>query len=85
MRAQGKELTSSALNRLADPFGIVSGASQFINQKRAEPIRKEIQQIEPELKNLLVNMKGDEISPALLSLNKRHSELLRQLEKLNIR
>lgn len=85
LRAQGKELTSSALNRLADPFGIVSGASQFISQKRAEPIRKEIQQIEPELKNLLVNMKGDEISPALLSLNKRHSELLRQLEKLNIR
>ena len=84
LRAQGKELASSALNRLADPFGIVSGVSQFINQKRAEPIRKEIQQIEPGLKNLVANM-GDTISPELLSLNKRHSELLRQLEELNIR
>jgi hypothetical protein len=69
---------------LTDPFGIVSGASQFINQKRADPIRKEIQQIEPRLKNLVVNM-GDEISPELLRLGKRNAELSRQLEALNIR
>lgn len=84
LRSEGKELTSSALSRLTDPFGIVSGASQFINQKRADPIRKEIQQIEPGLKNLVVNM-GDEISPELLRLSKRHAELSRQLEALNIR
>lgn len=84
LRSEGKELTSSALSRLTDPFGIVSGASQFINQKRADPIRKEIQQIEPGLKNLVVNM-GDEISPELLRLGKRHAELSRQLEALNIR
>ncbi len=85
LRREGKELTSDALNKLTNPFGIISGASQFINQKRAEPIRKEIQQIEPELETLLANTKGDEISPELMSLSKRHSDLLRQLEKLNIR
>jgi ElaB/YqjD/DUF883 family membrane-anchored ribosome-binding protein len=69
---------------LANPFGIVSGATQFINEKRADPIRREIQQIEPELKKL-VQVSGDQVSPELMSLNKRHSELLRQLEKLKIR
>jgi hypothetical protein len=84
LRREGKELTSGALNRLANPFGIVSGATQFINEKRADPIRREIQQIEPELKKL-VEVSGDQVSPELMSLNKRHSELLRQLEKLKIR
>jgi len=84
LRREGKELTSGALNKLADPFGIVSGATQFVNEKRAEPIRREMQQIEPELKRL-VNASGDEVSPELLRLNARHSELLRRLEQLKIR
>jgi hypothetical protein len=85
LRREGKELTSGALNRLADPFGIVSGTAQFINQKRADPIRREIQEIEPKLKNLLEATNNDQISPELMSLNKRHSDLLRQLKTLNIR
>ena len=82
LRREGKELTSGSLNRLADPFGIVSGTAQFINEKRAEPIRKEMLQIEPELKRLFAATTGDQISPELMSLNKRHSELMRQLETL---
>jgi hypothetical protein len=82
LRREGKELISGSLNRLANPFGIVSGTAQFINEKRAEPIRKEILQMEPELKRLFAATTGDQISPELMSLNKRHSELLRQLETL---
>jgi hypothetical protein len=82
LRREGKELTSGSLNRLADPFGIVSGTAQFINEKRAEPIRKEMLQMEPELKRLFAATTGDQISPELMSLNKRHSELMRQLETL---
>ena len=85
LRREGKELTSGALNKLADPFGIVSGATQFVNKRRAEPIRREIQEIEPKLKNLLEATNSDQISPELMSLNKRHSELLRQLKTLKIR
>jgi hypothetical protein len=85
LRREGKKLTSGALNKLADPFGIVSGATQFVNEKQADPIRREIQEIEPKLKNLLEATNSDQISPELMSLNKRHSELLRQLEKLKIR
>lgn len=85
LRREGKELISGSLNRLANPFGIVSGTAQFINEKRAEPIRKEVRQIEPELKKLFAATTGDQISPELMSLNKRHSELLRQLETLKIR
>jgi hypothetical protein len=85
LRREGKELTSGSLNRLADPFGIVSGTAQFVNEKRAEPIRKEVSQIEPELKKLFAATTGDQISPELMSLNKRHSELLRQLETLKMR
>jgi uncharacterized protein YicC (UPF0701 family) len=85
LRREGKELTSSALNRLANPFGIVSEVTQFVNEKRADPIRKEIQQLEPKLKQLFEATNSDQISPELMSLNKRHSDLVRQLEKLKIR
>jgi hypothetical protein len=47
LRREGRELTAEGLNKLADPFyGIISKTSQFINAKRAEPVRKEIRQIE---------------------------------------
>jgi hypothetical protein len=39
-------------------------------------------QMEPELKRLFAATTGDQISPELMSLNKRHSELMRQLETL---
>lgn len=84
LRREGRELTAEGLNKLADPFGIVSKTSQFINTKRAEPIRKEMLQIEPEFKKLLMNA-GDQISPELLTISKKHSALEQQLEALNIR
>ena len=83
LRREGRELTAESLNKLADPFGIISKTSQFINAKRAEPIRKEILQIEPELKRLLMTS-GDQISPELLAISKRHSALEQQLELLSI-
>ena len=75
LRREGKELTSGALTRMANPFGVVS----VINEQRAKPIRAEISQIEPELKRLLMSS-GDQVSPEALSLSKRHSELQRQLD-----
>jgi len=84
LRRQGQELTSEALTKLADPFGIVSKTSQFINTKRAEPIRKEMLQIEPEYKRLLM-ASGDQISPELMAISKKHSALEQQLESLSVR
>jgi hypothetical protein len=83
LRREGRELTAEGLNKLADPFGIISKTSQFINTKRAEPIRKEMLQIEPELKRLFMTS-GDQISPELLAISKRHHALEQQLELLNI-
>lgn len=84
LRREGKELTSGALTRLADPFGAVSGVTQFINQSRAQPIQEELNKIEPELKKMLAQ-NSYEISPRLMELNKRHTELKRQLQYLKAR
>jgi len=81
LRQEGKELVSEAISKITDPGGVVSRTTQFINQQRAKPIRSELNKIEPELKRLLISS-GDQVSPELISLNKRHSELQRQLESL---
>ena len=81
LRREGKELASGAIGKITDPGGVVSRTTQFINQQRAKPIRSELSKIEPELKRLLISS-GDQVSPELISLNKRHSELQRQLESL---
>jgi ElaB/YqjD/DUF883 family membrane-anchored ribosome-binding protein len=59
----------------------VSRTTQFINEQRAKPIRSELTKIEPELRKLLMSS-GEQVSPELMNLNKRHSELQRQLESL---
>ena len=82
LRREGRELTSGALTRMADPFGVVSGVTRSINEQRAKPIRAEMAQIEPELGRLLMSS-GNQVSPEAMSLSKRHGELQRQLDSFN--
>lgn len=84
LRREGKELTSGALTKLANPFGVVSDVTQSINQIRAQPIQKELNKIEPELKKMFTQ-NSYEVSPRLMKLNKRHTELTRQLQSLKTR
>jgi hypothetical protein len=81
LRREGKELTSRAIGKITDPGGVVSRTTQFINEQRTKPIRSELTKIEPELRKLLMSS-GEQVSPELMNLNKRHSELQRQLESL---
>lgn len=80
LRRKGQELEQSALNRLANPFGIMS----IVNRARAFPIQVELHQLEPQLKDLMQKQTSTEISPELLQLSKRHSELSEQLKSLGI-
>jgi hypothetical protein len=86
LREWGRERVLKGLGPLGTATLAAQGRVQTaINERQADPIRKEIQQLEPKLKQLLEAANSDQVSPELMSLNKRHSELLRQLEKLNIR
>jgi hypothetical protein len=85
LRREGSELTSGAITRMADPFGVISGATQFINEQRAKPLREEMSKIEPEMRRLFASSDSYEVTPEQIKLGKRHSELQRQLESLNLK
>lgn len=83
LRGEGAELTSSALSRLTDPYGVVSGSIQFINEQRAKPIRAELTKNEAELKRLWDSAENYEVTPEQIKVGRRVSELRDQLDALN--
>lgn len=84
LRLEGEELTSRGLARLADPFGIVSGTIQFVNEQRAKPIETELSKVNSELRSLLNSSDSYDVTPEQLKLAKRSSELEKQLKALNL-
>lgn len=86
LRGEGAELTSSALARLSDPYGVVSRSIQFINEQRAKPIREEQSKVNAEMKRLF-DATGDsfDVTPEQLKLAKRSDELQKQLESLGLK
>jgi hypothetical protein len=85
LRREGKELTSQSLTRLADPFGVVSGAMQFVNEQRAKPVREEASKVEEKLRRLYNASDSYDVTPEQINLSKRHNELLEQLESLKVK
>lgn len=85
LRLEGEELTSRGLARLTDPFGVVSGAIQFVNEQRAKPIEEELNKVNAEMKRLFNSSDSYEITPEQLKLAKRSGELAKQLEALNLK
>jgi len=85
LRREGSELTSRGLSGLADPFGVVSGAMQFVNEQRAKPIREEASKVGEEMRRLFNASDSYDVTPEQIKLAKRHNELLEQLESLKVR
>lgn len=83
LREEGKELTSGAIYRLADPYGLVYGTAQFIRDQRAKPIRAELTKNEAELKRLWNSAENYEVTPEQIKVGRRVSELRDQLDALN--
>jgi hypothetical protein len=85
LRREGEELTSKGLAGLTNPFGIVSRTMEFVNEQRAKPIREEMSKLEPEMRKLFNSSDSYEVTPEQIRLGKRHSELQRQLESLDLK
>jgi len=78
LRREGKELTSGALTRMANPFGAVSA----INQQRSKLVLQEYDRLTPLLRSAISG--NDAVSAETIKLSNRHSELEKQLRNLGV-
>jgi len=78
LRREGKELTSGALTRMANPFGAVSA----INQQRSKLVLQEYDRLTPLLRSAISG--NDATSAETIKLSNRHSELEKQLRNLGV-
>lgn len=83
LRRQGNELIDRGVTGLTDPFGLVSKVRSGLNELQAAPLRDEARRMEPELKRLLLR-DGEALSPELLELNKRHTEITNRIRSLGL-
>ena len=83
LRKEGKDLVSSGLQAITNPFGVVSGLTSFVNTQRSKPLQAELSTLSSQLQKKL-ETEGDQLSPSTLELNRRHSLLSEQLKKLGI-
>ena len=80
LRREGKELTSGALTRMANPFGAVSA----INQQRSKLVLQEYDRLTPLLRSAMSGNDATAVSAETIKLSNRHSELEKQLRNLGV-
>jgi hypothetical protein len=83
MRRGGQELIDRGIAGIKDPFGVVSAVRGGLTQVQAAPLQAEMSALEPRLKELIVR-DGDGVSPELLELSKRHTNIRNRLESMGI-
>lgn len=85
LRREGKELTEQSLNKMTDPYNLLSKATKFVNEQRAKPIRANIATIDTKLRAYFDKDPDSEtLSPELLKLSKEQGKLQNQLRNLGI-
>jgi len=82
LRRQGKELSSSGIERITNPYGIRTKVVTFINTHRAKPLQEELTRSLPAYRE--ASSKTDEITPELITESKRLSDLAKQIEALGL-
>lgn len=82
LRKQGQELTSGALERMTNPFGLRTRVESFINTQRAKPLQEELTRSLPAYRKLLDT--NDEITPEMIKESERLGSLQEQIEALGI-
>ena len=82
LREEGQKLTSGALERMADPFGLRTRVESFINTQRAKPLQEELTRSLPAYRKLLDT--NDEITPEMIKESDRLGSLQEQIEALGI-
>jgi len=80
LRREGKELTSGALTRMANPFG----AASAINQQRSKLVLQEYDRLTPLLRSAISGNDATAVSAETIKLRNRHSELEKQLRNLGV-
>jgi len=80
LRREGKELTSGALTRMANPFG----AASAINQQRSKLVLQEYDRLTPLLRSAISGNDATAVSAETIKLSNRHSELEKQLRNLGV-
>jgi hypothetical protein len=84
LRQQGEELTSSAVERITNPFGLRTKVESFINTQRARPLQEELTRSLPAYRKSLIES-GDQITPEMIAESKRLDNLQKQIEALGVK
>ncbi len=83
LREEGRELSSSAIERMTDPFGLRTKVESFINTQRAKPLQQELTRSLPAYRELLKT--SDEMIPEMVKESERLGSLQKQIEALGIK
>ena len=83
LREEGQKLTSGAIERMADPFGLRTRVESFVNTQRAKPLQEELSRSLPAYRKLLET--NDEITPEMIKEGERLGSLQEQLQALGIK
>lgn len=85
LRREGKELTEQSLNKMTDPYNLLSKATKFVNEQRAKPIQSNIATIDTKLtKYFDQNPNAETLSPELLKLVNEQKKLRDKLTNLGV-
>jgi len=83
MRREGQALIDRGIAGMRDPFGVVSKVRGGLNQMQAAPLQEEMRGLEPRLRQLLARDE-DGVSPELMDLSRRHTDIRKRLESLGV-
>lgn len=83
LREEGQKLTSGAIERMKDPFGLRTRVESFVNTQRAKPLQEELSRSLPAYRKLLET--NDEITPEMIKESERLGSLKEQIEALGIK
>lgn len=87
LRREGKELTEQSLNRMIDPYNLLSKATKFVTEQRAKPLQSNLTTVDANLNKYFEhnpNATFETLSPEARKLVKERQGLHTELRNLGI-